>query len=84
MTSLLSKGYNTRYGARSIKNEVERKIVNEVARAHEMDAIGEGAKMRFVVENGQVRMRVVDKGGDVKVGEQSAGGLLGKLWGGRS
>jgi len=31
----LSQGYNVHYGARSIKHEVERRVVNQLAAAHE-------------------------------------------------
>ncbi|MES1916398.1 MAG: hypothetical protein MHM6MM_008220 [Cercozoa sp. M6MM] len=36
---LLRNGYNIRYGARSIQHEVEKKVVNLLARAHEDSAI---------------------------------------------
>lgn len=31
----LSQGYNVHYGARSIKHEVERRVINQLALAHE-------------------------------------------------
>lgn len=38
--SLLAEGYDTHYGARSIKYEVERRVVNQLAAAHERGQLG--------------------------------------------
>lgn len=35
----LSLGYNVHYGARSIKHEVERRVVNQLAAAHENEQL---------------------------------------------
>ncbi|KAI9266045.1 P-loop containing nucleoside triphosphate hydrolase protein [Sporodiniella umbellata] len=47
----LAEGYNIRYGARSIKYEVERKVVNLMAKAHENDEVLEGGRIHVVVDN---------------------------------
>ena len=39
--SLLSEGYNVYYGARSIKHEVERMVVSQLALAHETDQLSQ-------------------------------------------
>lgn len=38
--SVLADGYDSHYGARSIKYEVERRVVNQLAAAHERGQIG--------------------------------------------
>ena len=46
----LSEGYNIRYGARSIRHEVERKVVNQIAKAHENDQIQEGDGIKVYLD----------------------------------
>ncbi|KAJ8919464.1 hypothetical protein NQ315_016564 [Exocentrus adspersus] len=41
--SALADGYDVNYGARSIKYEVERRVVNQLAAAHEKGFIGKGS-----------------------------------------
>ncbi|KAI9294043.1 hypothetical protein K502DRAFT_350388 [Neoconidiobolus thromboides FSU 785] len=41
----LSKGYNYRYGARSIQHEVEQRVINVLAKAYELDQIKKGNKI---------------------------------------
>lgn len=38
--SVLANGYDIHYGARSIKYEVERRVVNQLAAAHERGQLG--------------------------------------------
>merc|ERR1712058_51404 len=45
--SLLADGYNVYYGARSIKHEVERRVVSQLALAHETDQLGSGSLVRL-------------------------------------
>jgi ATP-dependent Clp protease ATP-binding subunit ClpB len=53
----LTEGYNIRYGARSIKYEVEKKVVNLIAKAHELDDIHEGSVIKlFLDSDGKVRL----------------------------
>ncbi|XP_011641016.1 caseinolytic peptidase B protein homolog [Pogonomyrmex barbatus] len=40
--SVLADGYDVHYGARSIKYEVERRVVNQLAAAHERGELGKG------------------------------------------
>jgi len=42
---LLADGYNVHYGARSIKHEVERRVVTQLAQAHESGALGPGCSV---------------------------------------
>lgn len=47
--SVLSDGYEVQYGARSIKYEVERRVVNLLAAAHESGFIEDGCTVQLVV-----------------------------------
>ncbi|XP_048838076.1 caseinolytic peptidase B protein homolog [Brienomyrus brachyistius] len=48
---LLAGGYNLHYGARSIKHEVERRVVNQVAAAYEQDLLPKGCTLRLSVDS---------------------------------
>ncbi|XP_044729469.1 caseinolytic peptidase B protein homolog [Chrysoperla carnea] len=43
----LADGYDVHYGARSIKYEVERRVVNQLAAAHERGIIGKGSSVHI-------------------------------------
>ncbi|KAH1016587.1 hypothetical protein HUJ04_007783 [Dendroctonus ponderosae] len=45
--SALADGYDVCYGARSIKYEVERRVVNQLAAAHEKGVIGKGSSINI-------------------------------------
>merc|ERR1712203_225944 len=47
----LADGYNVYYGARSIKHEVERRVVAELALAHEQDKLSTGSEVRLSMVN---------------------------------
>lgn len=47
---LLADGYDIHYGARSIKHEVERRVVNQLAAAQEKRLIYEGCKLHISVD----------------------------------
>ncbi|KAJ8280414.1 hypothetical protein GJAV_G00054280 [Gymnothorax javanicus] len=49
---LLARGYNLHYGARSIKHEVERRVVNQLAAAYEQELLPKGCTLRLSVEGG--------------------------------
>jgi ATP-dependent Clp protease ATP-binding subunit ClpB len=49
--------YDTQYGVRSIQHEVERSIVNPIARAHEMDEIGERSQIHVYCDKGVIQLR---------------------------
>eukprot|EP00126_Sphaerothecum_destruens_P009834 Sdes_comp20602_c0_seq2m15615 len=53
----LAEGYNVHYGARSIKHEVERRVVNQIAAAHEKDQISEGSIVHLYVEENLIKMK---------------------------
>ncbi|KAI8343047.1 P-loop containing nucleoside triphosphate hydrolase protein [Chlamydoabsidia padenii] len=80
VVDLLARGYNIRYGARSIKYEVERKVVNLIAKANENDDVANGGKVHVVVDKipGKKRrlckLEIQQKGGDDK---KSGGGWFG-------
>ncbi|XP_054706573.1 caseinolytic peptidase B protein homolog [Uloborus diversus] len=46
----LAEGYDVHYGARSIKHEVERRVVNQLADAHEKRLIDKGCAVHITVE----------------------------------
>ncbi len=46
---ILADGYNVYYGARSIKHEVERRVVTQLAAAHESDHLEKGSVVRISV-----------------------------------
>ncbi|NXP86065.1 CLPB protein, partial [Passerina amoena] len=48
---VLADGYNLHYGARSIKHEVERRVVNQLAAAYEQDLLPQGCTLRIIVED---------------------------------
>lgn len=47
---ILTKGYNINYGARSIKHEIERKVVNQLAASFENGIIEPGHQVHLIVE----------------------------------
>ena len=48
----LAQGYNIYYGARSIKHEVERRVVTQLALAHENGQLTKGSTARLsIVDN---------------------------------
>ncbi|KAI8081023.1 P-loop containing nucleoside triphosphate hydrolase protein [Thamnidium elegans] len=49
VVDVLADGYNVRYGARSIKYEVERKVINPLAKANENDEIRNDGIVNFAV-----------------------------------
>ncbi|XP_026994645.2 caseinolytic peptidase B protein homolog [Tachysurus fulvidraco] len=69
---LLTRGYNLHYGARSIKHEVERRVVNQLAAAYEQELLPEGCTLRLTVDgelqneeeeqgSPSLRLEIVDK-----------------------
>ncbi|XP_053163839.1 caseinolytic peptidase B protein homolog isoform X2 [Hemicordylus capensis] len=48
---VLVDGYNLHYGARSIKHEVERRVVNQLAAAYEQDLLPRGCTLRIAVDD---------------------------------
>ena len=46
----LVNGYDINYGARSIKHEVERRVVNQIAMAHEYNLIGKGSHILITAD----------------------------------
>lgn len=60
VVELLADGYNVHYGARSVKHEVERQVVNRLAEAHEKQLLDSGCAVHLVVEDS-------DQGGPAKI-----------------
>ncbi|OQV14773.1 Caseinolytic peptidase B protein-like protein [Hypsibius exemplaris] len=61
----IADAYNVRYGARSIKHEVERRIVNELAAAHEQGLLEPGSSVRLIVAEPAKNSRAT--GGKIRV-----------------
>ncbi|RWS00964.1 caseinolytic peptidase B protein-like protein, partial [Dinothrombium tinctorium] len=73
VVDVLIQGYNVYYGARSIKHEVERRVVNQLAAAHEFGYIRKNSKIHLTVENSsednsQSKIKMIVKGKDDKKG----------------
>ncbi|CAG0898030.1 unnamed protein product [Darwinula stevensoni] len=67
--NVLANGYNIHYGARSIKHEVERRVVNQIAAAHEKLHIIPGCSILITVDEGKgigddcaIKLKVRKKG----------------------
>jgi ATP-dependent Clp protease ATP-binding subunit ClpB len=54
----LTKGYNERYGFRSIKYEVQRQVVNLLAYAHERNIVTTGCELNLDMEGNRVTIQV--------------------------
>ena len=80
VVDVLADGYNIRYGARSIKYEVERKVVNLIAKANENDDVLDGGRVHITVDktvdkkNRVVKIEIPERGGDKP---QTGGGWFG-------
>ncbi|XP_077984760.1 mitochondrial disaggregase-like [Glandiceps talaboti] len=59
---VLADGYNVHYGARSIKHEVERRVINQLAAAHERRLIHKGCCIRITVDNPNDELAKTSKG----------------------
>jgi len=49
--SLLAEGYNIYYGARSIQHEVDRRVVAQLALAHELGQLRQGCDVTFALDS---------------------------------
>eukprot|EP01137_Pigoraptor_chileana_P011897 Opistho-2@63503 len=52
------RGYNVHYGARSIRNEVDRRVINMIALAHEKDEVAPGDSVHVTGANGHIGLQV--------------------------
>ncbi|KAI1242361.1 hypothetical protein IHE44_0005896 [Lamprotornis superbus] len=59
---VLADGYNLHYGARSIKHEVERRVVNQLAAAYEQDLLPRGCTLRIIVEDSNKQLLKTTEG----------------------
>ncbi|XP_011052834.1 PREDICTED: caseinolytic peptidase B protein homolog [Acromyrmex echinatior] len=66
--SVLADGYDVHYGARSIKYEVERRVVNQLAAAHERGELGKGCcvllKAKWHESGASITLSVQKKGSE--------------------
>lgn len=65
----MTDGYEVNYGARSIKYEVERRVISQLALAHERGSIAPGSTVQILVvwpksetERPAIKLRVKAKG----------------------
>merc|ERR1712146_301088 len=56
VVDILRDGYNFRYGARSIQHEVEKRVVNQLAKAHELQEINSGSTIELT-EGDTIKLR---------------------------
>lgn len=54
----LRKGYNIHYGARSIKHEIDKKVVNLIAKAYENEQVMKGGAIRLFMNDGTLGLKV--------------------------
>merc|ERR1711874_920332 len=59
--NLLADGYNVHYGARSIKHEVERQVVSQLALAHETDQLTEVEPSPAADKQEKTKLRITVK-----------------------
>merc|ERR1712146_126229 len=57
VVDILRDGYNFRYGARSIQHEVEKRVVNQLAKAHELQEINCGSTIELHTEGDTIKLR---------------------------
>ncbi|KAF7236604.1 hypothetical protein EYD10_16673 [Varanus komodoensis] len=67
---VLADGYNLHYGARSIKHEVERRVVNQLAAAYEQDLLPRGCTLRIVVDDSDKQLLKAKDGASAKEGHK--------------
>ncbi|EPZ35743.1 Chaperonin ClpA/B domain-containing protein [Rozella allomycis CSF55] len=58
---MLAKGYNIHYGARSIKHEVEKQVINKLAHANEYDQLKQGDHVLITLDNGEIKLNITSK-----------------------
>jgi ATP-dependent Clp protease ATP-binding subunit ClpB len=59
---LLTEGYNVHYGARSIKHEVERRVVTQLAQAHENCLLKPKSTIHIVACDNSIQLKITQKG----------------------
>ncbi|XP_060091202.1 mitochondrial disaggregase-like [Heteronotia binoei] len=73
---VLADGYNLHYGARSIKHEVERRVVNQLAAAYEQELLPRGCTLRIIVDDSDKRLLKASDSPPAKEGCQKKGPTL--------
>ena len=59
LIDILKDGYNFRYGARSIQHEVEKRVINKLAKIHENGKITNGSIVNIIgdINNGTIKIK---------------------------
>ena len=59
LIDILKDGYNFRYGARSIQHEVEKRVINKLAKIHENGKITNGSIVNIIgdINNGTIKIQ---------------------------
>ena len=62
LINVLKDGYNFRYGARSLQHEVEKIIINKLAKMHEEGKIKDGSNVKLTVnmDNNNIKIEYMD------------------------
>lgn len=63
----LADGYDINYGARSIKHEVERRVVNQLAAAHELNLIENGSHILITADDNDFNDKKTAKNFDIRL-----------------
>ncbi|GFS47627.1 caseinolytic peptidase B protein homolog [Nephila pilipes] len=83
LLEILCEGYDIHYGARSIKHEVERRVINPLAAAHEKQLFTKGSSVHITVEynDDTLNSQDTDKAatGNVKLQVKSKGQVKNQL-----
>jgi ATP-dependent Clp protease ATP-binding subunit ClpB len=61
VVELLSRGYHRQYGARSIKYEVDRKVVGALAEAYELEKLSEGDSVHVSTVGDKIQLKIDHK-----------------------
>ncbi|KAK3099800.1 hypothetical protein FSP39_009839 [Pinctada imbricata] len=61
VVDILADGYDVHYGARSIKYEVERRVVTQLAMAHERKLIDKGCVIKLTASNAEDMTKTVNQ-----------------------
>eukprot|EP00127_Corallochytrium_limacisporum_P005060 Clim_evm15s198 gene=Clim_evmTU15s198 len=68
VVTALADDYNVHYGARSIKHAVGRRVINQLAHAHEMDVLKKGSEVHIYLKDDKIHLRVTNRGDDGQSG----------------
>eukprot|EP01134_Creolimax_fragrantissima_P001993 CFRG1993T1 len=65
VVTALTSGYDVHYGARSLKYEVDRRLINQMASMWEQDIVQKGAKLHVYLDNDEVKVKCENPAGSL-------------------